>query len=102
MVPRCPQATKPTSSSSSGVSGRCRLHPLVPQAVAATPSRLQQGATAHAASACVPAALLLLAGEDIQDLTVMSQPPGQGKSSVPDDPAIISAVRHPAELRVDC
>jgi hypothetical protein len=33
-------------------------------------------------------------GEDIQDLTVMSQPPGgQGSSSVPDDPAIISAVR---------
>jgi hypothetical protein len=34
-----------------------------------------------------------VAGEDIQDLTVMSQPPpGQQKSSVPDDPAIISAV----------
>jgi hypothetical protein len=34
-----------------------------------------------------------VAGEDIQDLTVMSQPPpGQQKNSVPDDPAIISAV----------
>lgn len=36
---------------------------------------------------------LTLAGEDIQDLTVMSQPAAQQqKSSVPDDPAIISAV----------
>jgi protein LSM14 len=35
---------------------------------------------------------IIFRGEDIQDLTVMSQPPGgQGKSSVPDDPAIISA-----------
>lgn len=50
MVLRCPPATKPTSSSSSGVSGRCPQHPLVPQTVAATRSRLQQGATAHAAS----------------------------------------------------
>lgn len=38
--------------------------------------------------------LLLSVGEDIQDLTVMSQPPpAQTKFSVPDDPAIISAVR---------
>jgi hypothetical protein len=39
--------------------------------------------------------VLCTTGEDIQDLTVMSQPTPQQqpKSSVPDDPAIISAVR---------
>ena len=92
MAPRCPPATKPTSSSSSEVGGGCLgdVHTQQPGPVAA------RGPSAPAPSPHHPrrAALLLpAAGEDIQDLTVMSQPPaGQTKSSVPDDPAIISAV----------